>query len=218
MASLGEGNAAVKPRRRYDASGRRRRAEAARQRVVEAAERAFLRDGYAAPTIAAIAEEAGVSVDTLYKTFGGKPGLLKAVYEAALRGNQAVPAEERSDRLQASERDPRVLVRAWGRFVAELAPRGTPIALLLRSAAMADPELRALVDELDGSRLRRMTENARRLAEAGHLRPGVSLARAADVLWTYSSPELYELLVLRRGMTPDEYGEFVGEAMVAALL
>ena len=63
-----------------------------------------------------------------------------------------------------------------------------------------------------------MTDNARRLRDAGHLRTGISLAQAADILWTYSSPELYELLILRRGWAPKRYGTFVAEAMIAALL
>jgi hypothetical protein len=71
---------------------------------------------------------------------------------------------------------------------------------------------------MDADRLRRMTDNAHRLREAGHLRGGVTLTRAADVLWTYSSPELYELLVLRRGWPIEQYGRFVADAMIDALL
>jgi hypothetical protein len=63
-----------------------------------------------------------------------------------------------------------------------------------------------------------MRANARRLDEAGHLRPGVTVDEAADVMWTYSSAELYELLVLRRGMPLERYGQFVADAMMAALL
>ena len=218
MRTIAPGDGPVKPARRYDATRRRERADATRTRIVEVAERAFLHDGYATATIAAIAEEARVSVDTIYKSFGGKPGLVRAIHQAALRGEQAVPAEERSDRLQASERDARALMLAWGRFVAELAPRAAPIAQLLRAAAATDPELAALVDELDQSRLERMTENARRLAEAGQLRAGITVEHAANVLWTYSASELYELLVVRRGMPVSAYGVFVGEAMASALL
>ena len=63
-----------------------------------------------------------------------------------------------------------------------------------------------------------MTDNARRFASFGHLRPGITIADAAVVLWTYSSIELYELLVLRRGMALKTYGQFVAEAMIAALV
>ncbi len=178
----------------------------------------MLRDGYAAATIAAIASDAGVSPDLIYKSFGGKPGLVRAIRDRALAGEQPRPAEERSDEIQAREPDPRVIIRAWGAFVAELAPRAPPILLLIRDAAAVDPNVRGLRDELDADRLRRMTDNARRLRDAGHLRHDVTLALAADVLWSYSSPELYELLVLRRGWSPTRYGRFVADAMIAALL
>ena len=63
-----------------------------------------------------------------------------------------------------------------------------------------------------------MTENATRLKAAGHLRSGLTVAEAADTLWTYSAPELYELLVIRRGMPLERFGDFVADAMIAALL
>ena len=91
----------------------------------------------------------------------------------------------------------------------------TPI---LSAAAASDPDVLALLEEMDGDRLRRMTLNAGRLHDAGHLRVGITVAQAADVLWTYSAPELYELLVLRRGWSADRYGRFVADAMIDALL
>jgi hypothetical protein len=97
-------------------------------------------------------------------------------------------------------------------------PRAAPILLLVRAAAATDSELQTLLEELDAARLRRMSDNARRLHHAGHLRPGLTLAQAADVLWTYSSPDLYELLVIRRGMPPEQYGQFIADAMINALL
>jgi AcrR family transcriptional regulator len=211
-------SADVKPRRSYDASRRREQARRSRKRVIEAAEEMFLRDGYSSTTVQAVAAAAAVSADTIYKSFGGKPGLIRAIRDRALEGQDAVPAEQRSDAIQRRETDPRRIIRAWGTFVAELAPRASPILLLIRDAAATDPEVRRLQDALDADRLKRMTGNARRLRDAGHLRSGLSLAQAADILWTYSSPELYELFVLRRGWTPKRYGEFVAEAMIAALL
>jgi AcrR family transcriptional regulator len=209
---------AVKGKRPYDARRRRERARENRDRIVDAAEELFLRDGYGPTTIAVVADAAGVSVDTIYKAFGGKPGLVRAIRSRALEGEGPLPAERRSDELQARESDPRKIIRGWGAFVTEVAPRAAPILLLIRAAAASDPEVEALLSELDADRLRRMTDNARRLQRAGHLRRGVTLAHAADVLWTYSSPELYELLVLRRGWLPERYGRFVADAMTDALL
>jgi len=208
----------VNGRRAYDGTRRQEQAQRARDRVVDTAERLFLENGYGATTVSTVAEESGVSVDTIYKAFGGKAGLVRAIHGRALGGTGPVPANERSEAIQTKESDPRKIIRAWGGFITEIAPRIVPLLLLIEAAAVDDPDLRSLIDELDTARLTRMRDNARRLSVAGHLRAGISVSRAADILWTYSSPELYELLVLRRGMTNAEYGRFVADAMIAALL
>jgi|SRR5579859_594855 len=218
MAKLGVPRHTVKGKRRYDVRGRRERAGLSRDAAVRAAERRFLRDGYANTTIAAIADDAGVSVDTIYKSFGGKAGLIRAVRARALLGEGTVPAEQRSDALRTRERDPRKIIEGWGVLTTEVAPRVAPILLLVRDAAATDPELRSLLEELDADRLRRMTENARRLHQSGHLRKGLTVDRAAEALWTYSAPELYELLVLRRSMPIEDYGRFIAEAICSAVL
>jgi AcrR family transcriptional regulator len=208
----------VKKKRPYDASRRREQARRNRDRIIEAAERRFLRDGYAATTIAVIAADAELSQDSIYKAFGGKPGLVRAIREKALAGTRPLPAEQRSDVMQAQALDPRAVIEGWGALTAEIAPRVAPILLLLRAAAATDPEVNALLAEMDQDRLRRMTDNARRMRDAGHLRAGITLSKAADVLWTYSAPELYELLVIRRGWSPKRFGRFVADAMIDALL
>ena len=218
MPTLRTHGPAVNAPRPYDASRRRLKASRSHSRVIDAAETRFLRDGYAPTTIGSIAADAGVSVDTVYKTFGGKPGLIRAIHDRALRGVGPVPAETRSDELQMTERDPRRIIRRWGEFVVELAPLGAPIALLVRDAAGSDAELRSVRDELDRGRLERMTVNARRLHRMGCLRPGITIQRAARILWAFSSAEMYELMVVRGGMPLKEYGVFVAEAMIAALL
>ena len=208
----------VVKRRHYDSTGRQERARQIRDQIVEVAEALFLANGYGATTVAAIAAGAAVSPETVYKGFGGKPGLVRAIVEKGLAGQGPVPAEQRSDRIRDTEADPRRILAAWGDFVTELAPRVAPIVMLARQAADVDAEVAELLEQLERSRLERMTHNARRLHEAGHLRPDVSVEVAADVLWTYSAPELYELLVLRRGWPPDFYGRFVAQAMIDALL
>jgi len=100
----------------------------------------------------------------------------------------------------------------------EVAPRVAPVLLLVRQAAASDPELARLQEEMDAARLTRMTHNAQTLLKGGHLRRGLTLGATADVLWTYSSPELYELLVVRRQWSGERYAEFIADAMIAALL
>jgi AcrR family transcriptional regulator len=178
----------------------------------------FLSGGYAGTTIASIAQAADVSVETIYKAFGGKPGLVRAVWEKGLEGSGPVPAEKRSDEMQALETDPYQVIRNWGTLATEVAGQAAPILLLIRAAAAADPEMTTLLDETDDARLNRMEHNARMLYERGALREGVTLEQARDVLWLYSSHELYELLVLRRRWSLERYGQFVADEMIAALL
>ena len=186
--------------------------------IIEVARRAFLARGYAATTINSVALEAGVSVETIYKGFGGKSGLVRAIYRRGLAGRGDKPAPERSDAMSAREVDPRAIIRHWGALTAEVSPLVSPILLLVRSAATADPELAELLRESDDQRLARMRQNARMLADRRFLRKGVTVERSAEIMWAYTSPEFYDLLVVGRGWTPDRFGEFVASALAAALL
>ena len=100
-------SSSVNKKRPYDASRRQEQARRNRDAIIEAAERRFLGHGYAATTVAAIAADAGVSDHTIYKSFGGKPGLIRALRARALEGHGPVPAERRSDHLHADHDDPR---------------------------------------------------------------------------------------------------------------
>ena len=208
----------VNRRRPYESVRRREQARQTREAILSTTRQLFLSQGFATTTIAAIAEGAGVSVDTIYKGFGGKPGLVHAICQQALAGEGPIPAEVRSDTLQATQRDPGQIIRGWGVLTTEVAPRIAPVLLLVRAAANADPEMACLQSELNTQRLERMTHNALNLEASGALRDDMTVEHAAEIMWTYSSPELYELLVLTRGWPLDRYGEFIANAMIAALL
>jgi AcrR family transcriptional regulator len=203
---------AVKATRRYESPRRAEQARQTRAAVTDAAKRLFLRGGFAATTVAAVAAEARVSVETIYKGFGGKPGLVRAICE-----NELVGGEQRT-REPPTEPDPRTIIRGWGRLAAEVAPRVAPILLLLRAAAATDPAMAELHAEMDAGRLQRMTRNAIHLAEAEHLRDGLTVQHSAEIMWAYTSPELYEMLVLARGWPLQHYGDFIADALIAALL
>jgi AcrR family transcriptional regulator len=206
-----------KRERAYDAAGRRERARRQREAVLERARELFLEQGYAATTVESIARAGRVSAATVYKTYGGKAGLVRELCARALAGNGPMPAEQRSDALRAAK-DPRTLTEGWGALAAEVSPRVAPMLLLLRAAAEIDPDAAALSAELDQARLARMADNARHLARQGHLRGDVTEAQARDVLWLCSSPELYSVLVQQRGWTPRQLGTFVTDTMAGTLV
>ena len=210
----------VKPRRRYDSSRRQEQAAGTRWAVLQSARRLFLERGYAATTVAAIAAEAGVSVETVYKAFGNKPGLVKSVFDVSIVGDdEPVPfiQRERVRRIQEEPHGRRKLA-LYGEHLAETAPRSVPVQLLVREAAATDRGAADVWRQMTAERLTGMTMFATALYDGGYLRPGVSVDEARDVLWTYNSAEIYDLLVLQRGWEPDRYGRWVADALAAALL
>jgi AcrR family transcriptional regulator len=188
--------------------------------VLSAARAGFLAHGYAATTIPNIAVDAGVSVETVYKMFGNKAGLLKALFDIAIVGDdEPVPLMERDviKRNQA-EPDPRNKLRMYAAFYVERAARAMPYQLLARDAAASDPAAAEVWGRMVQERLTGMSHFARHLHDDGHLRADVSVEEARDVLWTFISAELWELLVIHRGWTAQRFGAWMGDMLVAALL
>jgi AcrR family transcriptional regulator len=210
----------VKVRRPYHSSTRQEQARRTRRSIIDAAHHLFLTDGFAATTMPAVAASAGVAVQTVYKAFANKPRLAKAVFDIAIAGDdEAVPMLEREALSKVrNEPDPQTMLRLYGEFLATAAPRHVPVQLVIRDAAAADPDARAVWTELQAERLAGMTIFATALHERGQLRNDVSIDDARDTLWTYNSAELYQLLVIERGWTPDHYGQWVAAALTAALL
>jgi hypothetical protein len=135
------------------------------------------------------------------------------------QANSGRPSSARMKRsVERADRPGPTVAGPYGVFLAEVAPRHVPVQLVIRDAATADPEARAVWAELQAERLWGMTMFARALHDDGHLRPGISTNEARDVLWTYNSAELFQLLVIERGWSPKRYGRWVAGALTAALL
>lgn len=206
----------VKSKRRYDSSGRQASARRNREAVLDAAERQFLGSGYAATTVAEIAREAGVSAETVYKAFGGKSGLVRGIYERGLAGRGPVAAYQRSDEMREHETDPATIMRNWSLLLTEVSSVVTPIWLLIRSAAVVDPEMAALLAQVNDESLARMRHHAESLAARGYLREDLTLDEVADVLWTCT--EMYHPLVLQRGWSEERFAQFMADFMIMSLL
>ena len=210
----------TKVKRSYDASGRREQARARRRAVVVAAEALFERDGFRSTTIAAVAERAGVSAESIYKGFGTKAALAKAVFDFVIAGDdEPVPVWRRSeaDAIRA-EPDIRRKIMLYSRGLAARQQRSAKVQILIRDGAHTDESLAALWQQLLAERLTGMTMLGRHLIESGQLREGIELDEVRDVLWTYTAVELYELLVVERGWPLDRYAEWIARAVTAALV
>jgi AcrR family transcriptional regulator len=207
-------------KRPYDASGRQAAARQNRARVLEVAGRRFAADGYAATTLASIAGEAGVSVETINKAFRNKAGLLKALFDVAVAGDDEPVAIEQRDFVAAirAEPDGRRKLQMYAEHLTDAMPRAAPVQLLIRSAAAVDADLAAVWDNLEQERLTGMGMFAADLAGSGVLRDDVDRDEARDVLWTYTGVEVYDLLVVQRGWSLDRYARFIADGAATALL
>lgn len=207
-----------RPPRRYDSTRRRQQAQQNRSAVLAAARQRFLAQGYAATTVAEIAGDAGVSVETVYKTFATKAGTLKALFDVSVAGDdEPIPMAQRDviqHVLDASGAARKIEI--YAKHLASTMPRSAPIQLLARDAAASSPDAATVWKQIRHETLTAMTMFAADLARTGQLR--VSAGQARDVLWTYHAPELFELLVLERGWSATRYGKFIAHALVDALL
>jgi AcrR family transcriptional regulator len=209
----------VKPKRRYHSPRREEQAAATRRAILEAAQRLFEKQGYAATTMAAIAEEAGVALKTVYVAFETKTGVLRALWNLRLRGERdEVPvAQQDWYREVVEEPDPERQLRLNAR---NSRARKVSIAALLdviRSGALVEPEIEALWSRIESD----YHDNQRAIAESLHkkkaLQRDLDVDRATDILWTINHPNLWQLLT-GRGWTPEEYEQWTADLACAQLL
>jgi AcrR family transcriptional regulator len=210
---------AVKPRR-YDSPRRREQAAATRREILDAAQRLFERQGYAATTMAAVAAEAGVALKTVYVAFETKSGLLRALWHLLLRGDEDdVPVGERRwFREAVQEPDPERQLRRTARNSAAVKRRAAELMRVIRDAAASDPDLAQLWSRIQSDFYANQRAIVQALEARNALRPGLDVDRAADILWTLNNPTVYLLLVDGRGWAPEEYEAWLADALIAQLL
>jgi AcrR family transcriptional regulator len=212
----------ARPRRRYDASKRRERATQTRIRIIDAAGRVFLERGYAGATIPAIAAEAGVAVETVYRSAAGKAGLLAAAVQAALAGGAEraeLPVERREGiRRIIEETEPRKQLAAYAATQPGVWSRVGPLLRVLDTASNTDDALIELQEGHAHQRLVGLRRFAEFLADRGALRPGLTVGRATDLIWTICAQANYDALVTARGWSHQEYRDWLTDMLAASLL
>jgi AcrR family transcriptional regulator len=207
-------------RRSYDNTGRRAESLATRQRILNATRQLMLERGYRATTVAAIARAAGVHVDTVYELVGRKPVLLRELIEQALSGtDHAVPAEDRPYVAAIrAEPDPRRKIALYAAAVRAMQARLAPLVLAVRDASATEPEAREVWRQLSDRRATNMRTFVRDLQAAGGLREGLSIEEAADSVWATNSSDMYLLLTVDRGWSPDRYERWLTDTWHRLLL
>lgn len=194
-------------RRRYNAEGRRAQARATRERILETARALFVEQGYAGTSVAQIAAAAGVSAPTVFAGFTSKVNLLKEATETTLVGDaEPAPLHERPPMRHVHDgATAREVLLRLATLIAELAPRVCPIFAVVLAAADADPEIARLARTLDEQRLAGATRLATTVMARLNDEDPERFADVRDTIWTMNSPQLYGLLVVQRGWSPERY-------------
>jgi len=196
------------------------RTRLARAAVVEAARSLFLARGYGAATIEAISDRADVPAATVYRLFSSKHGILKALLDVSIGGDdEDVPFADRPRvRSLLADQDPKAQLAGFVTIAVQVNERVGPLYRILVSAAGVDPDAASLLDELTLQRQRGQEAIARSLAHAGALQRELRERDAADVIHALMSPEMYRLLVLDRGWKVARYERWLVTILVDQLL
>ena len=210
----------VKPRRPYEGAGRQARTRRTRAAVTEAAQSLFVERGYAATTIEAISDRSDTPQATVYRLFSSKLGILKAVLDVSIGGDDdAVAMAERPQvRALLSDQDPKNQLAGFAALLREVMARVGPVHRILADAARADDDAASLLAEIARQRHEGQRRIARSLARLGTLRPGLRERDAADVIYALASPEVYGLLVFDRGWSAERYEKWMNAILIDQLL
>lgn len=196
------------------------RTRLARRAVVTAARDLFVARGYAATTIEAISERADVPAATVYRLFSSKLGILKALLDASIGGDdQQVAVQERPAVAPLfGEPDPVKLLTGFAGITTAINERSNDVYRLLTSAASTDPAAAGLLADMQRQRGEGQRRIAHALAAGGQLRDGLRESDAADLIHALMSPEVCGLLVADRGWSFDRYRQWLAATLIQQLL
>jgi AcrR family transcriptional regulator len=198
----------------------KKRARATRRKIIRAAHEAFSRDGYNATTMTAIAQSAGIAVQTVYFVFHTKVELLNQVYAAAVLGEDPPTPPEQTEWVRAAleSPDPHQALASFAVGAGEILMRISGLDALARAAASTEPDV--MVSLVHGENLR--VQGYRRfidsLAARGFLDRNLDPGEATDVLLALLGPGTYLALTRDRAWTHQHFITWAVKALSALIL
>ena len=209
-------SAAVK--RSYDSSRRQDQAQQTERVVLAAASELFIAQGYGRTTLAQVAQQAGVSVETVYRRFRNKPGLLHRVWDVTSGGDDDDVLFHERPEVQAITAEPDLARRLamQARLMTKTVRRTAPLLLMLQSAASADPVAAQMLQEASSQRLVGLGFMAKAAAATGQL--AVSELACRDLIWAHSDGMLWHRLVIERGWSDEQFADYLARAWIAGLV
>jgi len=206
----------VKPRR-YRSERRAEQAEETRRRVLDAARKLFEARGWEGASIAAIANEARVSQETIYARFQNKRTLLGELVRIAVRGEDPRPIpEQEGPRALAAANNQREQLRLFAADIVLRLERAAPLVAIVAGASRSEPELAELLAGLHAHRMKNLRVLIDALAGNGPLR--LPPDEAVESVWALTSPELHELFSRVGGWTRVRYCDWLVDSLAQLIL
>jgi AcrR family transcriptional regulator len=204
------------PRRAYRSRLRADQAQQTRRRVLESALQLFVDRGYAGTTVAAVADRAGVSPETIYLSLGGKRGLLEGVMDITGPHGSVADDDQWWSMVAHLPSAPERLDKMVD-YSCRILARTHAIHAIIRGAADKEAFAAAFGRRLLQERLNNQTERIRHYLD-GHLRAGLSVEEAGQRYCALASPDLYHLLTVELAWTPDQHRDWLTQLMRTQLL
>jgi AcrR family transcriptional regulator len=207
------------PTRGYVSATRTERAQQTRRRVIEAATRLFVQQGYATTTMRGIAAAAEVSVPTVELLFGTKAQLLHIVIDVAVAGDdEPVPVLGRAWAAEAeSTHDLADFLSAVAQVLCEAQARSAGVILAAYEAAAADPDIHVLIADRESQRQRTASWIVDGVMTRAALRSGLDRTAAVDTVWLLMDPVVFSRLTRNRAWSADHYASWFADSVTRLL-
>jgi AcrR family transcriptional regulator len=209
-----------RPKRKYDSTRRKAQARETRQKIAESARSLFFKRGYSGTTINAIAHAARVAPETVYAVFGSKCRILSHLMDISIGGDdQPIHLLDRPEPQEVlHDTDPQRQIRMFSHGITEIMLRAAPLFEVVRTAAKTEKNIAELLQHLLKERLENMARVVEHIARNTSLREGMEGSRAAELIWTITSPEVFLLLTRDLNYSADQYTDWLQSTLIRQLL
>jgi AcrR family transcriptional regulator len=201
------------PARTYRSPLREAEAAATRARIVDAAAELFATGGYASTPLRAIAERAGVSIQSVHLA-GPKSSLLLAAFEKSFAGDEG--RHSLSERPAVAEimgnPDTEAAISAYVAFLTEANARSAQLWRVLHVAADGEAEIRAEVSALDKRRRADLGLAAAWMQQRGLIDEADRQTTAAELSFL-TSPDAYLHFVAAAGWSRARYAAWLEQSI-----
>ena len=201
------------PKRIYKSETRSAQAAQTRSRLLAAARKLFHSEGFEGVTIEKLAQDAQVSIPTVYALFKSKRGILRALMDAALPTPQYEALLQEVDQEKTAEG----LLMIAAKIARQMYDAERAQMDIFRGSAVLSPEFKKLEKEREQRRYKRQEESMKRVVKKSLIK-GLSLTKARDILWAFTGRDIYRLFVIEQGWTSEEYEKWLAQLLIKTLL